>query len=749
MFDWFSVKDERGAPRPRSARQGRSRGRLRYRASSVLQLEPLETRTLPDANHLLIGTWNVDFADTNGSNRNTTYFQTVLQAIGQEDTYAAPQPIDVLTLTEVRSNAVSGSNNDTDWVAQQLNALYGSGTYSHPTGDAASSGGGTEGVVYNTRTVQLLQTSFVGTLGSNGTERQEYRYHFHPLAVPDGSADFYVYVGHYKCCSGSTNQSRRNVEAQQIRADADALGANVPILYTGDFNIEASTEPMWSTLTRSANGQMFDPINREGSWDYNSAFADIDTLKSTGLNGRFDWLGESGAALSSRDGHFQDMPTTYHPFGNNGSVGYNHAVNAANSTALPDLSNRTTVLTDLTHTSDHVPQLEDFQIGGAQQTGATQFSVVPSANPVNAGSSFTVTVSALDSNGNVVPSYRGQVHFSSTDGAASLPSNYTFTASDNGVHRFSVTLRTPGDQTITVTDTSNGSITGSTDVTVNPVATQLGVVPDANPVAPGQQFHVTVSALDANGNLTPNYRGTVHFTSSDPAAQLPNNYTFTAADNGVHTFPLTLNTPGDQTITARDTLNSSISGSTDVIVSAAGASQIAVGVPANVTAGVPFQATLTAEDANGNVVPSYTGTVHIVTTLNQMANYTFTPADQGTHTFTLRLRLAGAETVTVTDTSDPSINGSANFTVNAAAATHLVVQTPPGPATPGVPFDVRVVAADPFGNPDPLTRAPWPGRPPTATRGWCCRRLTPSGPVTAARSTSPAGRRCIRRATSS
>src|SRR5438270_732089 len=46
----------------------------------------------------------------------------------------------------------------------------------------------------------------------------------------------------------------------------------------------------------------------------------------------------------------------------------------------------------------------------------------------------------------------------------------------------------------------------------------------------------TVTAKDSFGNTATGYLGTAHFTSSDPSATLPANYTFTAADNGVHTF---------------------------------------------------------------------------------------------------------------------------------------------------------------------------------------------------------------------
>ena len=45
----------------------------------------------------------------------------------------------------------------------------------------------------------------------------------------------------------------------------------------------------------------------------------------------------------------------------------------------------------------------------------------------------------------------------STDSSAVLPSDYTFQASDKGVHIFTkVTLNSPSTQTITVTDSQNG-----------------------------------------------------------------------------------------------------------------------------------------------------------------------------------------------------------------------------------------------------------------------------------------------------
>ena len=77
---------------------------------------------------------------------------------------------------------------------------------------------------------------------------------------------------------------------------------------------------------------------------------------------------------------------------------------------------------------------------------------------------------------------------------------------------------------------------------------------------------MTVTVLDANGNIATGYSGTIHFNASEPAATVPANYTFTAADAGVHTFSyllspgLVLRTPGTQAVRARDTMTGTITG---------------------------------------------------------------------------------------------------------------------------------------------------------------------------------------------
>ena len=78
---------------------------------------------------------------------------------------------------------------------------------------------------------------------------------------------------------------------------------------------------------------------------------------------------------------------------------------------------------------------------------------------------------------------------------------------------------------------------------------------------------MTLTVKDAYGNVVTGYTGTVHFTSSDHRAKLPANYTFTAADQGVHTLTgLILLKKGNQTITVTNTLNIALTATDSISV---------------------------------------------------------------------------------------------------------------------------------------------------------------------------------------
>jgi YVTN family beta-propeller protein len=204
-------------------------------------------------------------------------------------------------------------------------------------------------------------------------------------------------------------------------------------------------------------------------------------------------------------------------------------------------------------------QLDSPLIGGIAAYGflvvppATHFSV-SAPTTATAGTPISVTVTALDAFGNPVALYPGTVHFTSSDGSAVLPKDSTLT---NGSGTFSVTLNTAGSSTLTATDTVT-AVSGTTPgiaVAVGAVA-QYSVSAPATATA-GTPVSVTVTALDASGNAVTRYTGVVHFTSTDGVAGLPANSKLT---QGVGTFPVTFNSAGSQTVTATDTVVSSITG---------------------------------------------------------------------------------------------------------------------------------------------------------------------------------------------
>jgi len=213
----------------------------------------------------------------------------------------------------------------------------------------------------------------------------------------------------------------------------------------------------------------------------------------------------------------------------------------------------------------------------------------------------------------------------------------------------------------------------------------------------------SVTAKNADGTTDACYRGTVHFTSSDRQAVLPPDYTFTAADAGVHTFSATLKTVGTQTITATDTTIAGLTGmDAGITVNPAAASTATVsGFPSPVTAGAAGNFTVTLKDPYGNTASSYTGTVHFTSSDGKAAlpaNYTFTSIDAGAHTFSATLKTAGTQSITAADTTSSSLTGTdRGLAVNAAAATKFII-TAPASVNVGASFSITLNVEDAYGN---------------------------------------------------
>ena len=135
---------------------------------------------------------------------------------------------------------------------------------------------------------------------------------------------------------------------------------------------------------------------------------------------------------------------------------------------------------------------------------------ITAPNTATANNAFNITVTAKDISGNTVTGYQGTVHFASTDTLAELPADYSFTSSDNGSHTFSVTLKSVGTQSFTVTDTdSSGNapseVTQTVQVEAEALTAQSVVQIGANPndgdsvgifIGLDNILHVTGSTLE-------------------------------------------------------------------------------------------------------------------------------------------------------------------------------------------------------------------------------------------------------------
>jgi len=299
--------------------------------------------------------------------------------------------------------------------------------------------------------------------------------------------------------------------------------------------------------------------------------------------------------------------------------------------------------------------------------------LVTAPGSATAGTPISVMVTAQDATNTTVPSYTGTVHFTSSDGQAILPADYTFVAGDNGVHTFSVTLGTPGSQTVTATDAGNAISGTSSGITVSPGATNhFNVTGAPASIVAGNAFNITVTAKDSFDNTTTSYAGTVGFASGDSQAVLPGNSTLT---NGVGTFSVTLKTAGPRTVIATDTVNGGITGSSSTVnVTNAIASKYSLTSPPTATANVNFTIRLVAQDQFNNTATNYTGTAHFTTSdaaggVVVPTDYLFVAGDNGQKTFNpgFTLQTLGAQTITAADKSNGSITITNNITVTSDA----------------------------------------------------------------------------------
>jgi hypothetical protein len=197
-----------------------------------------------------------------------------------------------------------------------------------------------------------------------------------------------------------------------------------------------------------------------------------------------------------------------------------------------------------------------------KRNAATHLQVTAPAS-ATAGTSFTVTVSALTAGNGIDCLYTGTVHFTSSDGSAGLPADYTFTKTDLGSHTFTVTLSTasPPPQTITVTDTVHGTIRGTATVSVSPT-------PPA-PSPPGGRSGGRAAAAPASDSTTTGSPGRMSPAGKEGVVPLLNEASFLGIAPWVQPYTGTALAATRQTIPAAQTMSNTRAATGRVHIAAA------------------------------------------------------------------------------------------------------------------------------------------------------------------------------------
>jgi len=114
--------------------------------------------------------------------------------------------------------------------------------------------------------------------------------------------------------------------------------------------------------------------------------------------------------------------------------------------------------------------------------------------------------------------------------------------------------------TISGTPTITGAVVGATSFTQNATISspfRFVVTGVSDPIKAGVASSVTVRVTDKNGNQRNDYTGTIVFSSTDPAATVPANYTMKASDYGIKTFTngVVMGSMGEYCVTASDSID--------------------------------------------------------------------------------------------------------------------------------------------------------------------------------------------------
>ena len=310
---------------------------------------------------------------------------------------------------------------------------------------------------------------------------------------------------------------------------------------------------------------------------------------------------------------------------------------------------------------------------------------------VTAGVSQTLTATVRDAYDNLATTFSGNAVVTSSDASAVFTTPLVF--ANQAVKTLAVTFKTSGSRGVTV-NAGSGALTQTATTTVGAAtASTFGISALPAAVAAGTSHNITITVVDAYGNLATGYSGTFNVTCSDVAATCPATATATA---GTATFAVILRTSGTQTVTVANALGSQQTSAT-VNPSSTATTLTLAGMPANLTAGTLTKLTITMRDSFNNIVTNYSGTIALTST-DPAATLpaTVVLTNEGTKTFDVTLKTVGARTVTAS--AGGALQDTESTTVTPAGAVRFEWVDPPAAFTAGIAGNVTLTARDAYDN---------------------------------------------------
>jgi hypothetical protein len=327
----------------------------------------------------------------------------------------------------------------------------------------------------------------------------------------------------------------------------------------------------------------------------------------------------------------------------------------------------------------------------------------------SAGQAFAVDVYATDSYYNTVPS-SDVARITASDGSTPVSG-----ALSNGFRRYSFTLNTVGTRTLTVTDQTNGSITGMTSQGIPVMANSAArfvVDPIASPQTAGVPVNVRIRATDQSGNTVPGYSGNaILIANTGPGSITPEAIVFS---NGVWQGDMTFKGAGGSvSFTVSDYSAPPHTGtSNNIVVNAGPVSRLLIlypgmtaaggtatgftGTPTDQQAGAQFNMTVRACDQYFNRVTGNTDVISLTST----DAFAQIPAQitlvNGELVVPIRMYRAGFQRVTADDETDANVSGytSTQIRIIGGPYSRIVALCPGETIAPGTPEGRTGTATD-------------------------------------------------------